>query len=318
MNSIQKKLFEEKYRPGNIQEICLPERLKKAFQLSIEKKEISNLLLYGYTGIGKTTMAKILVDNTESEYLFVNGSKDRGIDILKTDITDFVTTVSLNNLPKVVIIDEADNLSVQTLAALRGFIEEHTNNARFIFTAESVDKFPKAILGRLQNIEFRFDNKENAEIKSLFYKRILWILEQEKIEVDNEKKEILKQFLKMYFPGLRKIIVELQKYLSINDNVIDIGLLKSKSENIFIELVDHLKGKNFYSVRQLIKNSINEDSIHYMKMLYDRLDEIFVDSSIPDAVIIIGEYMYRDNSVRSKEINFAACCMQLIKNLKFK
>jgi replication factor C small subunit len=317
MNSIQKKLFEERYRPCNIQEICLPERLKKAFHLMIEKKEIPNLLLYGYTGIGKTTMAKILVDNTESEYLFINGSKDRGIDILKTDITDFVTTVSLNNLPKVVIIDEADNLSIQTLAAMRGFIEEHTNNARFIFTAESIDKFPKAILGRLQNIEFRFDNKENAEIKSQFYKRILWILEQEKINIDNEKKEILKQFLKMYFPGLRKIIVELQKYLLIN-GVIDIDLLKSKSEDIFIELVSYLKSKNFYNVRQLIKNSINEDSIYYMKMLYDRLDEIFIDSSIPDAVIIIGEYMYRDNTHRSKEINFAACCMQLIKNLKFK
>lgn len=317
MNKIKDLLFEEKYRPGEISEICLPDKFKKAFAAMIENKEIPNLLLYGYTGIGKTTIAKILVNRTDSEYLFINGSENRGIDTLRTDIKDFVSTVSLNGLPKVVIIDEADNLSPQTIAALRGFIEEHVNNARFIFTAENIDKFPKAITGRLKCVEFRFNEKENKEIKKIFFERLVYILKEEKINFDKTQLQILLSFIDLNFPGLRKIIVNLQQYLHLNNGIIDIGLLKSQSEKVFGNLCVLLKERNFSKVRQLIKNEINEDSVNYMKMIYDFVEDIFDESSISDSIIIIGEYMYRDNSMRSKEINFSACCMQLMK-LKFK
>lgn len=317
MNKIKQLLFEEKYRPFIIEDICLPETLKKSFNLIIQKRDIPNLLLYGYTGIGKTTTAKILVTQTNSEYLFINGSENRGIDILRTIITDFVSTVSINGLPKVVIIDEADNLSKQTLDALRGFIEEHIDNARFIFTAESIDKFPKAIIGRLKDIEFRFNDVQNKEIKKLFFERLVNILKKENIKYDKSQLKILLEFINLNYPNLRKVLVDLQKYLLLNDNVIDIGLLKSQSDKIFNELCEYLKSKDFSKMRHLIKNEINEDSYNYMKLLYDSIEDVFENGSIPDAIIVIGEFMYRDNIHRSKEINFAMCCTQLMK-LRFK
>jgi len=317
MNKIKQLLFEEKYRPLNISEICLPESLKKSFDLMIQKRDIPNLLLYGYTGIGKTTTAKILVNQTDSEYLFINGSENRGIDILRTIITDFVSTVSINGLPKVVIIDEADNLSPQTLAALRGFIEEHIDNARFIFTAESVEKFPRAIVGRLKDIEFRFSDSQNKEVKRAYFERLVCVLKKEDIKFDKMELKILLEFINLYYPNLRKMLVDLQKYLLLNGNIIDVGLLKSQSDKIFDELCIYLKNKDFSKMRHLIKNEINEDSFNYLKLLYEKIENIFEDNSIPDAIIVIGEFMYRDNSVRSKEINFSACCMQLMK-LKFK
>ena len=154
-------LWVEEYRPKTIDDCILPQSLKTLFTSFIQKGELSNILLSGPPGIGKTTVAKALCDQLNCDWVMINGSEESGIDVLRSKIKNFASTVSLSGGKKVVILDEADYLNPQsTQPALRGFIEEFHNNCRFILTCNFKNRLIGPLHSRFSTIEFRINPKD--------------------------------------------------------------------------------------------------------------------------------------------------------------
>ena len=161
---MEQELWVERYRPKNIDECILPKSLKKTFKEFVKNNDIPNLLLAGGSGVGKTTVARALCDELNTDHMIINGSEESGIDILRTKIKQFASTVSLSGGQKVVILDEADYLNPQsTQPALRGFIEEFHRNCRFIFTCNFKNRIIEPLHSRCSVIEFKI----NGERKQL-------------------------------------------------------------------------------------------------------------------------------------------------------
>jgi DNA polymerase III delta prime subunit len=314
MNFLQQLLWEEKYRPEKLDDVIISLNLKKYFKDMIDKKDIPNLLLIGYPGIGKTTIAKVIANELNADYLFINASIERGIDSLRSKVEDFVSTISMTEgIPKIVILDEADNMTSDALKGLRGFIENFSSNARFILTA-NYNRFMEAIISRFQVVNFKYTKEESIKIKKQFFKRLIKILESEKIDVTNGGLRILVEYINLKYPGLRKILVDLQKYVKSNGKV-DENLLLGIDEKRIEEFYSILKSRDFSICRRWIMDNIGEDNEWLFKQLYDDIERIFDRKSIPDVILIIAEYEYRNHFVQSKEINTAAMCVLLMKSV---
>ena len=173
-------LWVEKYRPTTIDECVLPETIKKSFQEFVINKEIPNLLLTGSAGVGKTTVARSLCEQLNSDYILINGSEESGIDVLRNKIKNFASTVSLSGGIKVVILDEADYLNPQsTQPALRGFIEEFSGNCRFILTCNFANKIIPPLHSRCSVVEFKLPRGSAPQIAAAFMKRVQYILDND-------------------------------------------------------------------------------------------------------------------------------------------
>ena len=175
-------LWVEKYRPKTIDECILPEVQKKPFKEIVEKQQIPNMILSGSAGVGKTTVARAMCEEIGADYILINGSVDNGIDTLRTKVQGFATSVSLTGGRKVIIIDEADNLSADAQKGFRGVIEEVSRNCSFIFTCNFPKRIIDAIHSRCAVVTFKLQNGQKAQMASAFMKRIEVILKNEKIE----------------------------------------------------------------------------------------------------------------------------------------
>ena len=201
-------LWVEKYRPKTIEDCVLPADIKQTF-FDI-KDEIPNMILTGTAGTGKTTIAKALCEMHNCDYILINGSEESGIDVLRTKIKNFASTVSLGGGNKVVILDEADYLNPQsTQPALRGFIEEFHKNCRFIFTCNYKNRLIAPLHSRCTVIDFKIPPKERPRLASVFLARLMLILDDEGVEYNNE---VLQELVMKYFPDFRRTINELQRY----------------------------------------------------------------------------------------------------------
>ena len=177
MNDI---LWVEKYRPVTIDDCILPSELKQTFQQFVDNEEIPNLLLTGTAGVGKTTVAKAMLEQIGCTYMMINGSEESGIDTLRTKIKNFASTVSMDGKRKYVILDEADYLNPQsTQPALRGFIEEFSRNCGFILTCNFRNRIIEPLHSRCSTVEFRIPNEQKPKLAMNFMKRVQHILEKE-------------------------------------------------------------------------------------------------------------------------------------------
>lgn len=287
-------LWTEKYRPKTVDECILPDRIKSVLKSYVDKGEIPNLLLISNPGTGKTSVSKSLCYELGCDFLFLNGSSENGIDTFRTKIQNYASCVSLSGGKKVIIIDEADYLTQNAFAALRG-IEAFSKQTSFILTGNYLNKFPEAILSRFSVIDFTLDKQEKKELITKFYKRVCFILEKEGVSYN---KEVVAAIIKKYYPDNRKILNELQKY-SVNGDI-DIGILSQLGEVPIKELIKHLKDKNFTKVREWsIENSDRDLSSLYRK-LYDVLYDFIQDKSKPELVCILDDYqskMYKDPEI---------------------
>lgn len=307
-------LWVEKYRPQTIEECILPDSMKNTFREFIDSGELPNFLFAGSAGVGKTTVAKALCNEVGAEYLFINGSEESGIDILRNKIKGFASTVSLTGAKKVVILDEADYLNPNsTQPALRGFIEEFSNNCRFIFTCNFKNRIIEPLHSRCSVVEFKVDGKEKEQIAAKFYKRIQKILEGEGIEYSNQ---VVADLIIKYFPDYRRVLNELQRY-SVS-GVIDAGLLVNLGEESYTELVKNLKAKNFTEVRKWIGKNSDIESTELFRHLYDKAVDYADQQSIPQLVLILAEYQYRAAFVADHEINIMAALTEIMSQLKWK
>jgi len=307
-------LWVEEYRPKTIDDCILPSSLKTLFTSFIKKGELSNLLLSGTPGIGKTTVAKALCEQLNCDWVMINGSEEGGIDVLRNKIKNFASTVSLSGGKKVVILDEADYLNPQsTQPAMRGFIEEFHKNCRFILTCNFKNRIIEPLHSRFSNIEFKINPKDKPKLASKLFERATFILKEQ--NVDYEEK-VLAELIKKHFPDFRKLINELQRY-SVS-GTIDAGILVNVSDENLKTLVSHLKGKEFSDMRKWVVNNLDNDPVKIFRKIYDSMYDSLQPETIPHAVLIIADYQYKSAFVADQEINLVACLTELMSQVKFK
>ena len=307
-------LWVEQYRPKTVDECILPKTLKTQLQSYVDKQDISNLILSGGPGVGKTTAARAMLEQIGATYMFINGSEESGIDVLRTKIKNFASTVSLDGGRKYLILDEADYLNPQsTQPALRGFIEEFHQNCGFILTCNYKNKLIAPLHSRCGVVDFTIPKSEKASLAHQFFQRAISILNENEIK-HNEK--VVAELINNHFPDWRRILNELQRY-SVSGQI-DAGILVNLGEKSIKELMGMMKNKEFTNVRKWVVENIDNDPDTLFRAVYDNLYEYLDSSTIPHVVVILGEYQYKNAFVADAEINMVACLTEIMARGKFK
>jgi len=308
-------IWVERYRPATIDDAIIPDRIKHVFKQFVTDGEFPALLLSGGAGIGKTTLAKALCNELGLDWIIINASNERGIDTLRTTITNFATTVSFSDAKiKCIIMDEFDHASPLLQAAMRAAIEDFSKTCRFIFTCNYPNKIIDAIHSRCSNVSLTLEAGEKATIAAGFFKRMCAILKNENVEFD---RKAVAKLVEMYFPDFRRTINELQRLSRAG--TIDSELVAQVSEDVNItKLVKCLREKDFSAMRQWVATNAGNDSNLLFRKVYDNMSDLLQPHSIPEAVIIIANYQFRGVTCPDPEINFVACCTELMASCEFK
>ena len=307
-------LWVEKYRPKVISETILPPRLKDVFQKMVDTGELPNMLFTGTAGLGKTTVAKALCNELGLDYIVINGSEEGNIDTLRGKIKQFASSVSLQGGVKVVILDEADYLNPQsTQPALRGFIEEFSNNCRFILTCNFKNRIIEPLHSRCGVYEFNTTKKEMAELAAEFFKRFINILNQEGVTFE---KNAVADLVMKYAPDWRRVLNEGQRGGFSNSGIN--GNNNSNGLNSINDLTSYLKDKDFKKMRHWVANNMDVDASSIFRGLYDSMTDTVANRSIPQLVLILADYQYKHAFVADHELNVVACMTEIMANVEFK
>ena len=307
-------LWVEKYRPSKISECILTDDLKKTFQTFVDEGKIPNLLLTGGPGVGKTTVAKAMLEELGATYMMINGSEESGIDVLRNKIKNFASTVSMDGNRKFVILDEADYLNPQsTQPALRGFIEEFHKNCGFILTCNFKNRIIDPLHYRCSVIEFRIPATEKPKLAGEFFKRVQTILGEEGVQY---QPKAVASIVEKYFPDWRRVLNELQRY-SVS-GMIDSGILVNISETNMKDLTTFLKEKDFKSIRKWVANNLDNDPARMYRKVYDALYEDIQPQTVPHLVLATADYSYKSAFVADQEINMLAFMIEIMTQVQFK
>ena len=307
-------LWVEEYRPKNVESCVLPKNLKTTFSEFVKDGQVPNLILSGGAGVGKTTIAKAMLDELNATHMMINGSEESGIDVLRTKIKNFASTVSLHGGRKYLILDEADYLNPQsTQPALRGFIEEFHENCGFILTCNYKNRLIEPLHSRCSVVEFMIPNSEKPKLASEFFQRVVHILKEQGIKYDNR---VVAEVINKHFPDWRRVLNELQRY-SVS-GTIDAGILVDIAEVNIKELMQSMKHKEFTNVRKWVVNNLDNDPVRLFRRIYDSLYDNVEGSGIPHIVVILGEYQYKAAFVADQEINMLACLTEIMARARFK
>jgi DNA polymerase III delta prime subunit len=310
-------MWSQKYRPQSIEDCILPKTIKTFVSNLVKEGQFQSILLSGIQGSGKTSLAKALCNDLGFSYLLINASDENGIDVLRTKIKQYASTVSLlgGDSPKIVILDEADRLTHSTQHALRNFMEEFSKNARFILTANYKNKIITPLQSRCTSIDFNTADLKKPDVLKQFLNRVIFILNNENVRYE---KAVLVEIITKWAPDFRKIINEFQKYSISFDGEINSGILVSGSIDInIVELIKFLKEKNFRQVRKWVVDHEDIESEILFRKIYDNLRNMIEPQSIPKAVLILAEYGYRSAFVVDQEINRMACLVEIMSQCKF-
>ena len=308
-------LYVEKYRPQTIEETILPKELKDTFKEFVKNGEVPNLLLCGSAGVGKTTVAKALCNELGADFIVINGSDEgRLIDTLRTKIKNFASSVSLSGGAKVVILDEADYISADSVQpALRNFIEEFSSNCRFIFTCNYKNRIIPPLHSRTTVIDFGITPKLKPQLAQQMLDRCIRICVQENIEADER---VLAELIMKFFPDFQRVLNEIQRYGA--SGVIDSGLISTLSEEKLTPLINNIKEKNWSAMRKWVGTNSDNDFNTLFRKVFNALELQLEPQSIPACVLIIADYQYKSAFAMDSEINFVACLTEIMGECKFK
>jgi len=295
-------LWVEKYRPQNIEDTILPETMKNTFRKFVNDENVPNLLLTGGPGVGKTTIAKAMLDEMGCDYIVKNGSLNVNIDTLRYDISTYASAVSLGGGRKYVIFDEADYLNAASVQpALRNFIEEYSANCGFIFTCNFKNRIISPLRSRLSEVDFSIEQTERPALAMQFFKRVRSILENENVEYDPK---VVAKVIEKHFPDFRRVLTELQSYAA--SGKIDEGIFVNLKQESMDELYNLLKAKDFTNMRKWVATNSDQDMNEMFRRIYDMMQERVEFKTQPGFVVTLADYMYKANFVADQEVNMVA------------
>jgi replication factor C small subunit len=298
-------LLVERYRPQTLKTFIGSETLKTQLQKFIDQNDIVNMLFYGPAGSGKTTLAKLIVKNLDCDYLLINASDERGIETIRDKVSGFASSASFKPL-KVVILDEADFLTIQAQASLRNVIETFSRTTRFILTCNYVERIIDPLQSRCQTL------KVIPPTKSDVAKHLAWVMGEESCSFEMED---LKIIVNQFYPDLRKCLNTIQ--LSIldggaNDRYLKLDKSILVSSNYMAQILKELTGKKSWKgIRQIIADANVQDFEELYRYLYDNANK-FAPGKEGMVAYYINEYSYQSNFRIDKEINCMALINQLI------
>ena len=293
-------LWVEKYRPTTLKNYVGNESIKKSISNYIEQNDIQNLIFYGPAGTGKTTLAKLIVKNIDCDYLYINASDERGIETIRDKVSGFASTMSFKPL-KVIILDEADFLTIQAQASLRNIIETFSRTTRFILTCNFIERIIDPLQSRCQTLKVIPPSKLDV------VKHLKKVTEKEDIKVNVNDLAIV---VNNNYPDVRKMLNTIQ--VSTQDNVLSLDTTALVSSNYMAEVVKELSTSSpkFNTIRQIIANANVKDFEGFYRFLFDNASD-FAPGKEGTVAIHINEYSFQSNFRIDKEIN----CMALIKQL---
>jgi replication factor C small subunit len=294
-------LLVERYRPVTLENYVGNEHIKKTISQYLGQNDIQNLIFYGPAGTGKTTLAKIIVKNLDCEYLYINASDERGIETIRDKVSGFASSASFKPL-KVVILDEADFLTIQAQASLRNVIETFSRNTRFILTCNYVERIIDPLQSRCQTLKIIPPTKADVA------KHIAWILGEENTKFEIEDIKIITN---QFYPDLRKCLNTIQ--LSTQDNKLTIDKSVLVSSNYMVQVLKELSNAKplWREIRQTIANANVQDFEELYRYLYDNAST-YANGREGMVAVHINEYSYQSNFRIDKEINCLALIARLI------
>ncbi len=305
-----------RYRPNSVSECILPKEIKDRFQSYVNEKNIPNLILNGPPGIGKTSIAMAMMEEIDADFIKINSSLKKGIDVIRNEIMDFASSASFKDGRKYIILDEGDGILKSSQEALKSFIEEFASNAGFIITCNHKDRLDSAIFSRFATIDFKIKNDDISTLGLDFYNSCIKILEEEEITFD---KKILSKVIKKYFPDFRKTLVELQAY-SMKNKSIDIGILGNSFDDSLNVLVNLLRTKDWPEIRKWVGenyNSVNDFNV-FARNLLNSIKNNVLPACIQSYVVLYNEYDYKQAFVVDKEINTVAFLTEIMSSMVWK
>lgn len=307
-------LWVNKYAPTKIEECILTPEIKNTFLNYTKTGEIPNLILYGTSGIGKTSVIQCLANDLEMQFLKIKGSTEgRYIDTVRNKIQNYGSTVSLTSKgKKILLIDEADNMTFDTQKALLGTIEDLQSNCVFAFTCNYVNRLIPAIHSRASLVHFQIKPKEKPKLAFEFYNRLIEILQEEEVEYEEK---VLVQVIQKFFPDFRRTLNELQRYSS--GGKLGLDILSAQIDSNMQELLAYLKEKNFKEMRRWVAQNIDNEVSQLFHSLYVELSKALIPSSLPNAIITLAEYQYKSAFVVDQEINLVACLTEIMGACEF-
>ena len=308
-------LWVEKYRPKTVGDTILPNSLKETFQQFVDNKNIPNLLLTGSAGVGKTTIAKAMLEELGCDYIVINGSDEgRSIDVLRNELRNFASSVSLAGGRKYVILDEADYLNANSVQpALRNFMEEYSRNCGFILTCNFVNKIIQPLHSRCSVVEFKISNGDKPQMAKEFFMRVKGILDNENIQYEQK---VVAEVIKKHFPDNRRVLNELQRYSATG--TIDTGILATFTDSNMSVLIDALKNKEFSVVRKWVAQNVDGEVTPLFRKIYDTMSDFVAPQSVPQVVVTMADYQYKSAFVADQEINFMAFLTELMVEVEWK
>lgn len=307
-------LWVEKYRPRVIEDTILPQRTKNTFKKFVSDGNVPNLLLTGGPGVGKTTIAKAMLEELGCDYIVKNGSLNVGIDTLRYEISSFASAVSFSGGRKYVIFDEADYLNAANVQpALRNFIEEYSKNCGFIFTCNFKNRMIEPLRSRLSEVDFSIENGDKPKLAAQFFKRVIAILNNENVEYDQK---VVAKVIERHFPDFRRVLTELQSYAA--SGAIDEGIFVNLKQESIDELFVLLKNKNFTEMRKWVAANSDQDMNEMFRRIYDAATDKIEHKSMPGFCVTLADYMYKANFVADAEINLVAFLTEILIECSFK
>lgn len=301
-------LWVEKYRPKELKDIVLTESVRTTIEKYVADKTIPNLLFIGNAGIGKTSLAKIIVNSSlKCQYLYINASDENGIDTIRTKVTNFSKTKSLDGNIKVIILDEVDGLTLDAQRALRNTMEEYSEFVRFILTANYNHRVIPALQSRCQSLDI-------TPTVDGYIDRCFDVIERESCVVESSDTEQLKENLRQLYPDLRKAINEIQK--NVFDNKVSVSKIKV-SEKLIENIYSLVQKGLVLKLRKIVienENRFNGDYSNLLKLLFNHVYNADIQDDVKRLQLIaISEHMYRSSFVSDPEINFYSCLLAISK-----